>query len=80
MIIFSRWTNLRKSAHFSGISVARIAGSYCPSLHDDETAPLEGMYGAPSKTSTTIRSVCIAKSFSTTCPTGINQLSAHSAN
>jgi hypothetical protein len=27
MIIFSRWTNLRKSAHFSGISVARVAGS-----------------------------------------------------
>jgi hypothetical protein len=38
MIIFSRWTNLRKSAHFSGISVARIAGIDRPSLHDDETA------------------------------------------
>jgi len=38
MIIFSRWTNLRKSAHFSGISVVRIAGIDRPSLHDDETA------------------------------------------
>jgi len=38
MIIFSRWTNLRKSAHFSGISVARFAGIDRHALHDDETA------------------------------------------
>jgi hypothetical protein len=30
MIIFSRWTNLRKSAHFPGISAARNAGSDLP--------------------------------------------------